>query len=211
METGALNGLSQNFLYRLLFTAFLALAGTAMVAQDTSDLSNDPHFRDELGVNEYTMPSIEKLFATLDSFKPIPTQELTRLSNSLRITNRIKLALSFDVLIGDGFLAIESENAKYIESLGRELLRRAKGLGVEQQVTRHSKQLLDLAKQSNWSALRRELIATQKEVESMVLGLHDEANGSFAQSRWLDSGPRNRDCQCRSRFFAGSGRKITSI
>ena len=211
METGALNGLSQNFLYRLLFTAFLALAGTAMVAQDTSDLSNDPHFRDELGVNEYTMPSIEKLFATLDSFKPIPTQELTRLSNSLRITNRIKLALSFDVLIGDGFLAIESENAKYIKSLGRELLRRAKGLGVEQHVTRHSKQLLDLAKQSNWSALRRELIATQKEVESMVLGLHDEANGSFAQSRWLDSGPRNRDCQCRSRFFAGSGRKITSI
>jgi len=59
------------------------------------------------------MPSIEKLFATLDSFKPIPTQKLTRLPNSLRITNRIKLALSFDVLIGDGFLAIESENAKF--------------------------------------------------------------------------------------------------
>jgi hypothetical protein len=45
---------------------------------------------------------------------------------------------------------------------------------VEQHVTRHSKQLLDLAKQSNWSALRRELIATQKEVESTMLDLCDE-------------------------------------
>ena len=59
---------------------------------------------------------------------------------------------------------------------------------MEQQVTRHSKQLLDLAKQSNWSALRRELIATQKEVESTMLDLHDEANGSFAQFRWLVQG-----------------------
>jgi hypothetical protein len=36
METGTLNGLSQDFLYRLLLTAFSALAGTAMVAQDVS-------------------------------------------------------------------------------------------------------------------------------------------------------------------------------
>ena len=63
---------------------------------------------------------------------------------------------------------------KAIEPLGRELLRRAKGLGVQQRVSRHSKQILDLAKQLNWSGLRKELIITQKDVESAMLDLRDE-------------------------------------
>jgi hypothetical protein len=77
-------------------------------------------------------------------------------------------------LIGDGFLAVEEEDPKAIEPLGRELLRRAKGLGVQQRANRHSKELLQLAKRSDWSALRKELIVTQKDVESAMLDLRDE-------------------------------------
>jgi len=143
-------------------------------AQEDSDMADDSHFREELGVNQYTTPSIEQLFLTLDSLKPIPTQELTRPPRALRLDNRVKFALSFGVLIGDGFLAVEGEQVKAIEPLGRELLRRAKGLGVQQRVARHSKQLLDLAKELDWSALRKELIVTQKDVESAMLDLRDE-------------------------------------
>jgi hypothetical protein len=174
METRMLNELVRNFVCLLSVGILASLIAVRSRAQESGDLSDDPHFRDELGVNQYTTPSIEKLFATLDSLKPIPTDELIRIPKPLRITNRIKLALSFGVLIGDGFLAVESEDAKEIEPLGRELLRRARGLGVEQRVTRHSKHLLDLAKQSNWGALRRELIVTQKEVERGMLDLRDE-------------------------------------
>ena len=137
-------------------------------------MATDSHFREELGVNQYTTPSIEQLFNTLDALKPIPIQELTRPPRALRLDNRVKFALSFGVLIGDGFLAIEGEEVKAIEPLGRELLRRAKGLGVQQRVARHSKQLLDLAKQSDWKGLRNELIITQKDVESAMLDLRDE-------------------------------------
>ena len=137
-------------------------------------MSTDSHFREELGVNQYTTPSIEHLFDTLDSLKPIPIQELTRPPRALRLDNRVKFALSFGILIGDGFLAVEGEETKAIEPLGRELLRRAKGLGVQQRVSRHTKQLLDLAKQSNWKGLRKELIITQKDVESAMLDLRDE-------------------------------------
>jgi hypothetical protein len=143
-------------------------------AQEDSDLSADAHFREELGVNRYTTPSIEQLFKTLDSLKPIPIQELTRPPRAIRLDNRVKFALSFGVLIGDGFLAVEGEEAKAIEPLGRELLRRAKGLGVQQRVARHSKQLLDLAKQLDWTGVRTELIVTQKDVESAMLDLRDE-------------------------------------
>ena len=153
----------------------LALAYTPVIeAQDASDLATEPHFREELGVNQYTTPSIEQLFKTLNALKPIPIQELTRPLRAIRIDNRAKFALSFGVLIGDGFLAVEGEEIKAIEPLGRELLRRAKGLGVQQRVSRHTKQLLDLAKQLDWVGLRKELIVTQKDVETAMLDLRDE-------------------------------------
>jgi hypothetical protein len=150
-----------------------AVAGT-LKAQDAGDLHEDSHFREEQGVNEYTTPSIEELFEMLDSLKPIPNQQLTRTPQPLRLDNRVKYALSFGALIGDGFLAAEEEDTKAIELLGRELLRRAKGLGVQQRVNSHSKQLLELAKRSDWTALRRELIKTQKDVEDAMLDLRDE-------------------------------------
>jgi hypothetical protein len=157
-----------------LFASSTLAFGQIIEVQEDSDMATDSHFREELGVNQYTTPSIEQLFNTLDSLKPIPIQELTRPPRALRLDNRVKFALSFGVLIGDGFLAIEGEEVKAIEPLGRELLRRAKGLGVQQRVARHSKQLLDLAKQSDWKGLRKELIITQKDVESAMLDLRDE-------------------------------------
>jgi hypothetical protein len=164
---------------RPLITASLFIGSTLactqiIKAQEDSDMATDSHFREELGVNPYTTPSIEQLFDTLDSLKPIPFQELTRAPRALRLDNRVKFALGFGILIGDGFLAVEGEQVKAIEPLGRELLRRAKGLGVQQRVSRHSKQILDLAKQLNWSGLRKELIITQKDVESAMLDLRDE-------------------------------------
>ncbi len=157
-----------------LFIGLTLAFAQLLEAQDDSDISTDSHFREELGVNQYTAPSIEQLFNTLDSLKPIPIRELTRPPRALRLDNRVKFALSFGVLIGDGFLAVEGEETKAIEPLGRELLRRAKGLGVQQRVSRHSKQLLDLAKQLDWSGLRKELIVTQKDVETAMLDLRDE-------------------------------------
>ena len=165
-------------LLRLIFVNLLLVLPTAFAGtnepQETSDLSDDSHFREELGINQYTTPSIGKLFDTLDSLKPIPARELSRPPRALRLDNRIRFALGFGILIGDGFLAVVGEDAKAIAPLGRELLRRAKGLGVQQPVNRHSKRLLDLAKQSDWNGLRKELIVTQKDVEAAMLELRDE-------------------------------------
>src|SRR3984893_18023224 len=157
-----------------LFVSLTVAFGPIVEAQDDADISGDSHFQEELGINRFTTPSIEQLFDTLDCLKPIPVQELTRPPQALRLDNRVKFALSFGVLIGDGFLAVEGEQIKAIEPLGRELLRRAKGLGVQQRVSRHSKQILDLAKRLDWSGLRKELIVTQQDVEKAMLDLRDE-------------------------------------
>jgi hypothetical protein len=152
----------------------MVLTATLNAQNGSDDLSKDQDYREELGVNEFTAPSIEKLFGILDSLKPIPVNPLSRPITELNTAERSKYALSFGVLIGDGFLDVEAEQNKDIESLGRELIRRAKVLGVEQRVSRHSRKLLDLAKQNDWDRLRKELIVTQEDVEKALLELRDE-------------------------------------
>jgi len=166
---------SRRLSWFLIVSTPLIFSAATINAQNTSDdLSKDQDYREELGVNEFTAPSIEKLFNTLDSLKPIPVNALVRPVTELNTAERSKYALSFGVLIGDGFLDVEAEENKDIESLGRELIRRAKVLGVEQRVSRHSRKLLDLAKQNNWDRLRKELIVTQEDVEKALLELRDE-------------------------------------
>jgi hypothetical protein len=154
-------------------------AGTLVFASDRKeDLSKDPDYREELGVNEFTAPSIEKVFVSLDALKPIPFDSVTRPVTELNTNDRARYALAFGVLIGDGFLAVAAERDQDLPALGRELIRRAKGLGVGERVSRHSKRLLDLAHSAAWEKLRKELAITQADVENAMLSLHDEP---FAQ------------------------------
>jgi hypothetical protein len=150
-------------------------AGTFGFASNVKeDLSKDPDYREELGVNQFTAPSIDKVFASLDALKPIPFDAVTRPVSELSTNDRSRYALAFGVLIGDGFLDVEAERDQDLPALGRELVRRAKGLGVGERVARHSKRLLDLGQIGAWDKLRKELSVTQADVESAMLGLHDE-------------------------------------
>src|SRR5690348_16177469 len=101
-------GLLRHIFVNLLMVLSLGFAGMTK-AQENSDLSEDTHFREELGINQYTTPSMGELFDTLDSFEPIPVQELTRPPRALRLDNRVRFALDFGILIGDGFLAVVGE------------------------------------------------------------------------------------------------------
>jgi hypothetical protein len=150
-------------------------AGTFGFASNVKeDLSKDPDYREELGVNQFTAPSIEKVFASLDALKPIPFEAVARPVSELTTNDRSRYALAFGVLIGNGFLDVEVERDQDLPALGRELIRRARGLGVGERVARHSKRLLDLAQIGAWDKLRKELSVTQADVESAMLGLHDE-------------------------------------
>jgi hypothetical protein len=71
-------------------------------------------------------------------------------------------------------LDVAAERDQDLPALGRELIRRAKGLGVGERVARHSKRVLDLGQVGAWDKLRKELSVTQADVENAMLALHDE-------------------------------------
>lgn len=144
-----------------------------MVNGIPADLLDDPHVREELAVNEFTAPSISKLFDTLQFLMPLPLLE-TELALPERMPlDRADLAIELGFLIADGFLVVQAEQLDKVEDLATKLTRYGKALGAGDRVNRHSAGLLDAAKKKDVPQLKKELAATQRDVEAELVVLRD--------------------------------------
>lgn len=132
------------------------------------------HMREELGINEFTTPSIAVLLKALTALKPVPYDEVARELPAQNPGDRARLALSTGGIIADGFLAVAAEKQSRVEPVARALLRQAKGLGVGEHVTRHSRSILEKALVKDWAGIHTELVGTQRDVEGGMMALRDE-------------------------------------
>lgn len=138
-----------------------------------ADLLDDPHVREELAVNEFTAPSISKLFDTLQFLMPLPVVETERKMPARMPMDRADLAIELGFLIADGFLVVQAEQLEKVEDLAKDLTRYGKALGAGDRVNRHSASLLDAAKKKDVVQLKKELSATQRDVEAELVTLRD--------------------------------------
>ena len=122
----------------LILSLFLP---TAALAQKKAPAQSEDieHIRQELGVNEFTAPSIDLIFTELADLKPIPFDKVWRDLPDESPQDRAGLAVAAGAVIADGFLAVSAEKQSRIEPVGRVLLRLAKGLGVGEHITKHSR------------------------------------------------------------------------
>ncbi|MEO7098540.1 MAG: hypothetical protein ABI162_04205 [Luteolibacter sp.] len=137
------------------------------------DLIDDPHVREELAVNEFTAPSISKLFDTLQFLMPLPIVEVERKMPARMPQDRADLAMELGFLIADGFLVVQAEQMDKVEDLATDLTRYGKALGAGDRVNRHAAGMLESAKQKNVPQLKKELTATQHDVEAELVTLRD--------------------------------------
>ena len=156
----------------------LLAAGCLLLAHAEAAPKSDPddiqHMREELGINEFTAPSIDVILQELDALKPIPFDKVWRDIPESTPTDRPRLALAAGAVIGDGFLAVASEKQGRIENVGRALLRLAKGLGVADRVNKHSHSILEKAAKQQWDDVKHELKRAQADVEAAMMALKDE-------------------------------------
>ena len=138
-----------------------------------ADLRDDPHVLEEFGVNEYTAPRIAKLFDTLQFLMPLPMVETERKMPARMPMDRADLAIELGFLIADGFLVVQAQQLEKVEALAKDLTRYGKALGAGDRVNRHSAALLDSAKKKNVAQLKKELAATQRDVEDELITLRD--------------------------------------
>lgn len=138
-----------------------------------SDLLDDPHVREELAVNEFTAPSIAKLFDTLKGLGPMPLVPIPQKQGARMPLDRADLAVELGFLIADGFLIVQSGQMDKVEGLAAELTKFSKALGAGERVNRHAASLLECARDQKVDQLKVELAATQKDVERELVSLRD--------------------------------------
>ncbi len=137
------------------------------------DLLDDDHVRAELGVNEFTAPSISKLFDTLQFLMPLPLIETQRAVNERMPLDRADLAIELGFLIADGFLIVQAGQMDKVEGMATEMTRYGKALGAGDRINRHAAGLLESAKKQDVEMLKKELAATQRDVEIELVTLRD--------------------------------------
>ncbi len=170
--------------YVLALAAGVALAANAEEEPDErdgreffgnvpADLIDDEHVRMELGVNEFTAPSIAKMFDTLEFLMPLPLIEHERKMPARMPLDRADLAIEIGFLIADGFLVVQSGQLERVEGLASDLTRYGKALGAGDRVSRHAAALLDSARNQDTAQLKRELASAQRDVEIELVTLRD--------------------------------------
>ncbi len=153
---------------------FILAACCARGQENAPQALLDDYAREELGVNELTTPSIQRLFTELEVFKPVPVQLIAKTDFERVYNNRFQTSLNFGSLICDGFFAVVAEQKPLVQDIGRALLRQAKSLAVGQRLSTHANSLLELGMRGDWAALKLELIKTQTDVEEAMIELRDE-------------------------------------
>ena len=155
-------------------------------AKVPEDLVGNEHVREEFGINEFTTPSIRKVFDALDSLGTLPYDKLKRPISEKAPTDRVLLALGLGALIGDGFLIVQCEKVEEMEHVGRAILKYAKALGAGMRINKHSQSLLENSLKGDWDKLRAELAATQADVEGEMVQLRDaDVAHLIALGGWL--------------------------
>lgn len=137
------------------------------------DLVGDEHVREEFGVNEFTTPSIRKLFDMLDSLGTLSYDKLQRKISDQPPADRVLASLGLGTLIADGFLVVQCEKVESMEDVGRALLKHAKALGAGSRMNKHTQSIFEHSVKGDWKQLREELARAQADVEAEMVQLRD--------------------------------------
>jgi len=169
-----------------VFLLFQAGAGLLPAQEIPEELLEDEHLREEMGVNEFTAPSIRKIFDDLRRLRPLPYDELKRPLAEQPPQDRTKLALTMGVLLADGFFAVEAEQFFDLEPIGRSLLNHGKVLGSGTRISSHMKSMLEKGAGGHWNELKEELVQTQRDVEKEMVLIRDvDAANLISLGGWL--------------------------
>lgn len=144
------------------------------------------HFREELGVNSITTPTVGKVFSDLAEFQPPPIDLVRSFERSRSFPDRFQTAIQFGALVADGFVATIARQKQLVDDSARALIREANALSAGKLLAARSKSLLELSDRGDWAALRRELDATQEDVETSMIELKDgEMADLISLGGWL--------------------------
>ena len=126
-------------------------------------------------IDEVVVPVPSEIFTVLDKLGDPDWKAEVGLTPKPAFSERTDVALLLGATVADGFIAVQAEDKKSVEEVGRNVLSLAQSLGVKDDVMRHCQAIQDAADKTQWDIVRQELDATQATVRAKMQQMHDGA------------------------------------
>lgn len=127
-------------------------------------------------IQNVVVPIPREIFGSLDQFANSNWRPVQRLEVGAWKPHgdQSRIALQLGVVIAEGFIAVEAQDAAQVKDLGRTALTLARALGVERVVLRRSRSIVDDASRNDWVATRNEWDGVRADVRDGMIELKSE-------------------------------------
>jgi len=137
-------------------------------------------------VDEVVVPVPSEIFSVLDKLGEPNWHQEERSVKTPDTTDRTRLALLFGSVVAEGFVAVQAQDRKAVEDIGREVIDLSKTLGIHKSVLPHAQAILDAADHNQWPTIRAEFDRTQKTVRQTMDKMRDaELSQCVSLGGWL--------------------------
>ncbi len=129
-------------------------------------------------IDNVVVPVPSEVFNVLDKLgsRPNWAEVLRPTKESVKVPSEpAQIALQMGVVIAEGFIAVEAENAEEVKKIGGSVRKLAKALSVEKKVDERAKAIIDNADKKNWAGVRKELDHAQSDVKDAMVDLNSES------------------------------------
>lgn len=126
-------------------------------------------------IDEVIVPVPSEIFTVLDKLGDPDWKAEVATSPKPAFSERTDVALLLGATVADGFIAVQAEDKKTVQDVGRNVLSLAGSLGVKDAVIRHCQAIDDAANSAEWDMVRQELDATQATVRDKMQLMQDGA------------------------------------
>ncbi len=164
-----------------LFCLLLLCMALSALAQDSPSAAKEGSGDLDLSkfpgqvIDDVVVPVPSEIFSVLDKLGDPDWKKELNTTPRPTLTERSDIALLLGSVVADGFIAVQAEDEKGVQDIGREVLDLSRALGVKDAVVEHCSAIDDAAKSNNWDVVRKELDATQKTVRDRMERMKDGA------------------------------------
>ncbi|MBL9116759.1 MAG: hypothetical protein JNJ83_17255 [Verrucomicrobiaceae bacterium] len=161
----------RSLVFGLVATALVSPVSAQGGAQPVEEF--DPSRFPGYVMDDVVVPVPSEIFAVLDKLgEPNWKQELRKVKASAS-GDRALLSMLFGLAVAEGFVAVQAQDRKAVEDIGREVIDIATALGLKKAVNPHANAILEAADKDDWSTIRKEFDRTQATVRDTMESLKD--------------------------------------
>ncbi len=154
------------------------LTGPSLSAAEPAKSIAVPKFPKEAQLVERVLvPVPSEVFAVLDKLGKPNWPEVLRPQKGMAAPSggKEQISLLLGVVIAEGFVAVEAENAEEVKNIGNSVRSLAKAIGVEKAVSRRANSIVEFAEKRRWADVRRELDLALTDVRQAMIELNSES------------------------------------